>query len=112
MTTTNALTPILPSSTPPIPRAATPAASNPADALASESTFLKLLVAQLRNQDPANPADGLQFVTQLAQFTSLEQNMQMRSDLDAIRAALEAMAPPAGPLGGAAPASPTPRIIA
>jgi flagellar basal-body rod modification protein FlgD len=32
-----------------------------------------LLVAQLQNQDPMSPADSTQFVTQLAQFSSLEQ---------------------------------------
>lgn len=52
--------------------------------LANESTFLTLLVAQLKNQDPAQPADGTQFVTQLAQFTTLEQNLAMRNDLDSI----------------------------
>ncbi|MCP4228442.1 MAG: flagellar hook capping protein [Actinomycetia bacterium] len=35
-------------------------------------TFLKLLVAQLRYQDPMNPADSTQFLTQSAQFTSVE----------------------------------------
>ena len=81
--------------------AASPAAkTGPSDGLTSESTFLKLLVAQLKNQNPLNPADGLQFVTQLAQFTTLEQSMQMSTDLHAIRAALEAK-PQAAP-------SPTP----
>jgi len=35
--------------------------------------FLKMLVAQLKNQDPLNPADGTDFAAQLAQFSSLEQ---------------------------------------
>lgn len=35
--------------------------------------FLKLLVAQLKNQDPQNPADGTQMAAQLAQFSSVEQ---------------------------------------
>lgn len=34
--------------------------------------FLKLLVAQLRNQDPMKPMDDTQFIGQMAQFTSLE----------------------------------------
>ena len=72
--------------------AAQGAASNPSaspqtngtDNLANEQTFLQLLVAQLKNQDPLSPADGLQFVEQLAQFSSLEQQLQMRQDLDTI----------------------------
>lgn len=58
------------------------------DALANKNTFLQLLVAQLKNQDPLSPADGTQFVTQLAQFSSLEQTTQMSTDIAAIRATL------------------------
>ena len=64
-------------------------AHDAAAGLANEQTFLKLLVAQLQNQDPMQPQDGLQFVTQLAQFSSLEQNLQMRQDLDAILKTLQ-----------------------
>src|ERR1700690_1985233 len=56
--------------------------------LATEQTFLQLLVAQIKNQDPTQPADAIQFVSQLAQFSDLEQNLQMRQDLDQIVAAL------------------------
>ncbi len=54
------------------------------DALANEQTFLQLLVSQLKNQDPSAPMDGTQFVTQLAQFSQLEQDLAMRQDLDKI----------------------------
>ena len=37
-----------------------------------QDTFLKLLVTQLRYQDPMNPADSQQFLAQTAQFTSVE----------------------------------------
>jgi flagellar basal-body rod modification protein FlgD len=52
--------------------------------MANEQTFLKLLVAQIKNQDPLNPADSMQFVTQLAQFSQLEQMLGIRSDTQAI----------------------------
>ena len=54
------------------------------DPLVSEQTFLQLLVAQLKNQDPLDPQDGTQFVAELAQFSSVEQQLQMRTDLDSI----------------------------
>jgi flagellar basal-body rod modification protein FlgD len=37
-----------------------------------KDTFLKLLVAQLKYQDPSNPADSTQFMAQTAQFTQVE----------------------------------------
>jgi flagellar basal-body rod modification protein FlgD len=48
----------------------------------SESTFLQLLVAQLQNQDPMQPMDGMQFVTQLAQFSQLESTYGIQNDTD------------------------------
>lgn len=54
------------------------------NALGNESTFLQLLVAQLQHQDPTQPMDGTTFVTQLATFSDLEQNMGTRQDLDAL----------------------------
>lgn len=64
--------------------------ANSLDSLTNEQTFLQLLVAQLQNQDPTSPQDGTQFVSQLAQFSSLEQEIQMRSDLDSINSTLTA----------------------
>ena len=57
-------------------------------ASASENMFLKLLVAQLQNQNPLSPSDPMQFVSQLAQFSSLEQTIAMHSRLDDIYGAL------------------------
>ncbi len=37
-----------------------------------KDTFLKLLVAQLKYQDPTNPTDATQFMSQTAQFTVVE----------------------------------------
>ncbi|WP_062048721.1 flagellar hook assembly protein FlgD [Bacillus sp. JCM 19034] len=39
--------------------------------------FLKILIAQLQNQDPANPMDDREFIAQMAQFSSLEQMTNM-----------------------------------
>jgi flagellar basal-body rod modification protein FlgD len=47
--------------------------------------FLQLLVSQLQNQDPSNPADSTQFVTQLSQFQTMEQSMNQGQDISAIR---------------------------
>jgi flagellar basal-body rod modification protein FlgD len=64
-------------SVPPTPVAAalgTPAtapAAGPANTLGKDA-FLKLLVAQLRYQDPTKPADSAQFMAQTAQFTQVE----------------------------------------
>ena len=58
--------------------------SDNANGLANENTFLQLLVAQLKNQNPAQPMDGTTFVTQLAQFSQLEQSLASRQDLDAL----------------------------
>lgn len=59
--------------------------TDPTAGLANESAFLQLLVAQIKNQDPMNPSDGTQFLTQLAQFSSLEQQLQMNSQLTDIK---------------------------
>lgn len=56
----------------------------------SKDAFLQLLVAQIKNQDPLNPTDGVQFLTQLAQFSQLEQTMGIRDDLKTLTSAVEA----------------------
>lgn len=49
--------------------------------------FMKLMISQLKNQDPLNPMDGTEFSAQLAQFSSLEQlsnlNSYMKQSIDA-----------------------------
>ena len=50
--------------------------------------FLTLLTAQLRNQDPLDPADSTEFVAQLAQFTSVEQQVLANSKLDTIASSM------------------------
>jgi flagellar basal-body rod modification protein FlgD len=54
------------------------------DALANENTFLQLLVTQIKNQDPTQPMDSTTFLTQLAQFSSLEQLIGIRQDVQTL----------------------------
>ena len=49
-----------------------------------QDAFLQLLVTQLQHQDPSNPMDNEQFVTQLATFSSLEQLTSISSQVTAI----------------------------
>jgi flagellar basal-body rod modification protein FlgD len=58
-----------------------------------KNMFLQLLVAQLRNQDPMKPSDGMQFVGQLAQFQQLETGLNSAKDIAAIRERLDLLAP-------------------
>lgn len=57
--------------------------------LASQDVFMRLLVAQLQYQNPMNPADGVEFMTQLTQFSQLEQMMGARQELSKIREILD-----------------------
>jgi flagellar basal-body rod modification protein FlgD len=59
-------------------------ASAPKDDLGRD-TFLTLLVAQLKNQDPLNPMDSTQYTAQLAQFSSLEQLFSINDNLEGLK---------------------------
>lgn len=48
------------------------------------NTFLRLLIAEMKNQDPTNPMDTSQYMSQFAQLSSVEQAMQTNSKLDAL----------------------------
>jgi flagellar basal-body rod modification protein FlgD len=48
------------------------------------NAFLKLLIAQLKNQDPTKPMDSTQFVAQLATFSQVEQSINANSKLDSL----------------------------
>ena len=54
------------------------------DPLTQESTFLQLLVAQIKNQDPLNPTDSIQFVGQLVQYSQLEQLLGINQNVQKI----------------------------
>ncbi|HYJ47379.1 MAG TPA: flagellar hook capping FlgD N-terminal domain-containing protein [Pyrinomonadaceae bacterium] len=49
-----------------------------------QDMFMTLLVTQLKHQDPLEPQDGTQFVTQLAQFNSLDQLIGIKQSIDAL----------------------------
>ena len=48
------------------------------------NTFLQLLVAEMKNQDPTNPMDTAQYMSQFAQLSTVEQAMQTNAKLDAL----------------------------
>jgi flagellar basal-body rod modification protein FlgD len=50
--------------------------------------FLRLMTAQLKNQDPLQPLDGTEFVAQLAQFSGVEQQIKTNERLDSLLGAL------------------------
>ncbi|MDH3685677.1 MAG: hypothetical protein OEP95_05595 [Myxococcales bacterium] len=52
-----------------------------------QEDFLRMLIAQLENQDPLNPQDATEFTAQLAQFSSLEQLISMRTAVEELTSA-------------------------
>jgi flagellar basal-body rod modification protein FlgD len=59
------------------------AAGNPSAKISIED-FLRILTTQLNYQDPLKPMDNTEFVAQLAQFTSLQENQQTNDKLDTL----------------------------
>ena len=88
------ISPLSTSSSPGTDAAATaPAAATSGPPQVTKNMFLQLLVAQLKNQDPLQPADGTQFMTQLAQFLQLEQSINTGQDITAIRQDVDKLTP-------------------
>ncbi len=52
--------------------------------MVKKEDFLRLFVTQLRYQDPLNPLDGTAFTAQLAEFSSLEQLVNMNQRMDSL----------------------------
>ena len=69
--------PAVEATTGPFGVAATGATTTTGTNSADKDMFLQLLVAQMRNQDPANPTDSSEFLAQTAQFTALEKMQQV-----------------------------------
>jgi flagellar basal-body rod modification protein FlgD len=59
-------------------------AAVPKNAAVSQEAFLKILLTQLRFQDPLKPVDNQQFLAQLAQFSAIEINRQQSEKIDTL----------------------------
>jgi len=57
-----------------------------------KEAFLKLLMAQLRNQDPLSPMDSTQFVSQLAAFSTVEQAIAQNEKLQLLSVQMSGLA--------------------
>jgi len=67
-----------------IPAGTNQSSSARSKAMVDYNSFLKLLIAQMKNQDPTQPMDSTQYVAQLATFSQVEQSMQANTKLDQI----------------------------
>ncbi len=54
------------------------------NSLLDKDAFLKILVTQLANQDPLEPLDQSEFISQMAQFTQVEQTANMEDRLESL----------------------------
>jgi len=65
----------------------TPDASAAQAASLDYTAFLRLLIAEMKNQDPTKPMDSAQYIGQLASFSGVEQAVKTNAKLDAMMSA-------------------------
>lgn len=70
----------------PAPTSATTSAASAdaTDATLNYDSFLKLLVAQMKNQDPTDPVDASEQMSQLASFSNVEQAIKTNKNLESL----------------------------
>ncbi|ABR59140.1 flagellar hook assembly protein FlgD [Sinorhizobium medicae] len=73
--TSNSYTPIV---------SGTESAGDASAATLNYESFLKLLVAQMKNQDPTQPMDATQQIAQLATFSQVEQTIKTNKNLESL----------------------------
>lgn len=54
------------------------------NSILGKDSFLKILVAQMSNQDPLEPLDSAEFIAQMAQFAEVEQTTNLNDKLDSL----------------------------
>jgi flagellar basal-body rod modification protein FlgD len=70
--------------TPPVSTPKSAATSDAKEATLNYDSFLKLLVAQMKNQDPTDPIDASEQMSQLATFSSVEQAIKTNTHLESL----------------------------
>lgn len=92
------------------PPATSKPSSSPGTSLSElgPNAFITLLTAQLQAQDPLNPMDPNQMVSELTSMNTLQETIQMRQDMDALLAAAKASSSSPGSGTGTNPTAPVP----
>jgi flagellar basal-body rod modification protein FlgD len=68
----------------PVSQVATTASAASSSVSPDYNAFLRLLIAQMKNQDPTKPIDATQYISQIATFSNVEQAVQTNAKLDAL----------------------------
>ena len=66
------------------PQQISPVASRPQGSELDQEAFLRLLVTQMKMQDPTKPMESTEYMSQLASFSQVEQSVQANNKLDSL----------------------------